>query len=99
MGVKIPVSAELEDGRTLKALVDQRDFARAEGADIGTDGQRITWVRFITWSALSRTKQYSGTWEQFNDVDCVEALDDDQEEPGGADEGLDPGRPAPGGGS
>lgn len=98
MGIRIPVSAELEDGRTLTALVDQRDFARAEGADIGQD-TRVTWVRYIAWSALARTKQYTGTWEQFNTTDCVEAIDGDQEEPSGADEGLDPGRKAPGDGS
>lgn len=98
MGVKVPIRAELDDGRTLTAMVDQRDFARAEGADI-TQDTRITWLRYIAWAALSRTKQYTGSWEQFNDTDCVEADDDKQEEPAGADEGLDPGRSAPTGGS
>lgn len=98
MGVKIPIAAELDDGRVLHATADQRDLAKAEAQELGP-GRRITWVRFVAWSALSRTRQYGGTWEQFNETDCVEAIDGDQEEPTGADEGLDPGRSAASAGS
>lgn len=97
MGLRIPVKVEMDDGRELAVTVDQRDFAKAEGAEI-TQDTRHMWVRFLAWSALSRRKQYSGTWQEFNEVDCVEASDV-LEEPTGADDGLDPGRPATGAGS
>jgi hypothetical protein len=93
MGLRIPVNVELDDGRELRIAVDQRDFAKAEAQEIG-QGSRHTWVRFLAWSALSRNKLYGGSWEQFNEVDCVEATDA-LEEPAGADESLDPGRKAP----
>lgn len=98
MSLRIPMDVELDDGRTLRAVVDQRDFARAEGAEI-SQGTRHVWARFLAWSALSRTKQYGGTWEQFNETDCVEASDAPPEGPPGDDEGLDPGQSAPGVGS
>ena len=97
MGVKIPIRAELDDGRTLRGNIDQRDLAKAEAQEISSDAKH-TWVRFLAWAVLSRTKQYGGTWEQFNETDCVEAIDG-AEEPASADEGLDPGRSAPSAGS
>jgi hypothetical protein len=97
VGVKIPITAEMEDGRVLRAVVDQRDLARVEAQEIGSD-QRVTWVRFLAFAALSRGKQYSGTWESFNETDCVEAIDG-AEGPAGTDEGLDPGHAAPVAGS
>lgn len=99
MGVKVPITAEMDDGRHLKTMADQRDFAAVEAQEIDPVSQRTTWVRYVAYSALRRTKAYGGTWEQFNTLDCVEAVDGDAEEPAGADGGLDPGRPAPGAGS
>lgn len=97
MALKIPVTVALDDDRTLTVTCDQRDFAKAEAQEIDSDTKH-TWVRFLAWSALTRTKQYSGTWQEFNEVDCVEASDV-QEEPAGADEGLDPGLQDPPAGS
>lgn len=97
MALKIPVTVELDDGRSLTVNCDQRDLAKAEAQEVGSD-TRHSWVRFLAWSALTRTKQYSGTWQQFNETDCVEASDV-QEEPAGADEGLDPGLQDPPAGS
>lgn len=97
MGLRIPVTVEMDDGRTLKVTCDQRDFAAVEAADISRE-QRHTWVRYIAFSVLVRTKQYGGSWEQFNTVDCVEASDV-VEESTDAEDGLDPGRKDPGAGS
>jgi hypothetical protein len=91
--VRVPVMAEMDDGRTLSATVDQRDYARVEAQDLPSTS-RMTYIRFLAWSALTRTKQYTGPWAQFNETDCVE-VSDLAEEPAGADEGLDPGRKAP----
>lgn len=88
--VQVPVRVVMDDGRELTALVDQRDFARAEAQQIPDTAQQ-TMVRFYAWSALSRTKQYGGSWEEFNATDCVEATDV-LEEPAGADGEPDPGR-------
>lgn len=98
MAIRVPIKAEMDDGRILEAVVDQRDYAKAEGAGITLDVTNL-WMRYLAWSALKRNKQYGGTWEQFNEVDCVEATDGKTEEPAGADEGLDPGRSASSAGS
>lgn len=99
MGMRVPIITEMEDGRVLKAVCDQRDFAAAEGADIDRHTHVHTWVRYLAFAALTRTKQYGGSWEQFNTLDCIEASDVVVEESGDTDEGLDPGRKAPGDGS
>jgi hypothetical protein len=91
---RVPVTAEMDDGRVLSAVIDQRDYARAEAQDL-PDSALMTRVRFLTWSALNRAGRYAGSWEQFNTTDCVEASDVAPEEPAGAEEGLDPGRKAP----
>ncbi|HET8716666.1 MAG TPA: hypothetical protein VFM50_02860 [Nocardioidaceae bacterium] len=90
MALKINIEVELDGGRTLTAVADQRDFAAVEAQEIGP-AQRNTWVRFIAWSALTRSRQYTGTWETFNTVDCVQASDVGPEEPAGDENGLDPG--------
>jgi hypothetical protein len=96
--IKVPMTIEMDDGRILKAVVDQRDYAAVEAQEIDSINQRNIWARFIAFNALTRTKQYGGTWEQFNTVDCLEAISHSQEESTDA-ESLDPGRPAPTGGA
>lgn len=96
---KTAVRAVMDDGRELTAMADQRDLAAAEGAEIDSRLTRMTWVRFIAWSALSRSKQYGGSWEEFNTKDCVEASDVAAEVPAGDEDRLDPGRPASAAGS
>lgn len=92
--VSVPSTAEMDDGRVLHVLVDQRDLARAEAQGINNTTKH-SYMRFLVWAALSRTKQYPGPWETFNETDCVEATDAvEAEEPAGDDDGLDPGRKA-----
>ncbi len=91
--IAIPSQAEMDNGTTLTVVVDQRDLARAEAQGIDKS-TRHSYVRFLVWAALTRTKQYTGPWEQFNETDCVEAIDEQAEVPAGDDEGLDPGRKA-----
>ena len=97
MAIRTTIRVELDDGHALDVVADQRDFAAAEGADIGSSLPN-TWVRYCAWSALTRTKKYTGSWEQFNTVDCVEASDAPEEQPT-PDDGLDPGRKGRSGGS
>jgi hypothetical protein len=89
--VAVVSRAEMDDGRTLTVTVDQRDLARAEAQGVDNT-TRHTYIRFVVWSALSRTGQYAGPWEIFNETDCVEATDEEPEEPAGDEDGLDPGR-------
>lgn len=98
MGNRVPATAEMDDGRVLKVFIDQRDYAAVEAEEINPATHRNTYVRFVTWAALKRTKQYSGTWAEFNAKDCVEAIDG---EPEGSDdtERLDPGQQAPSAGA
>lgn len=71
---QVPISVLMDDGRALSVVADQRDYARAEAQEL-PERARLTWVRFIAWSALTRTKQYGGSWEDFNTTDCVDASD------------------------
>lgn len=89
---KLPMRVELADGRALTVEGDQRDMARWESQNL-PENQWLTRVRFIAWSALTRAKQYAGTWEQFNTEDCIEASDvpDEEEEAEDGAERLDPG--------
>jgi hypothetical protein len=90
---QIPMQVELDGGRVLQVVADQRDIARWEAHD-GPDG-RYTRVRFLAWSAMTRQGLTTASWQQFNETDCVEVVDPpgaDTEAPDD-DERLDPGRP------
>lgn len=91
--IAIPSTAEMDNGVTLQVVVDQRDLARAEARGIDNT-TRHSYVRFLVWAALTRTKQYVGPWEMFNETDCVEASDAGAEVPAGDEGSLDPGRKA-----
>jgi hypothetical protein len=94
MTIKVPMNVEMDDGRTLNVVIDQRDYAAVEAQEgIDRHQHRNMYARYLAYNALARTKQYIGPWEQFNGVDCVEALAVEQEEPDDA-ERLDPGQPA-----
>lgn len=97
MSIRVPATAEMEDGRVLKVVIDQRDYTAVEEREINPVTHRNTYVRFVVFSALTRTKQYGGTWEQFG-TECVEAVDGEPEESSDADR-LDPGRQAASGGA
>jgi hypothetical protein len=93
LGRVMPMRAQLADGTEIEATVDQRDWAALEAAQgNGTVVGSITSVRFLTWSALRRAKEYTGAWEKFNGTDCVhvEDLTPDDEDTGD-EESLDPG--------
>ncbi len=91
--MKLPMQALMADGRTLTVEGDQRDLAQFEAS--GLPEKVFIRVRYIAWSALKRSKQYSGGWEQFNAEDCIEASDvpdgDEEEEAEDGAERLDPG--------
>lgn len=106
--LQIELRAELDDGRTLDVVADQRDVARWEvqpfGCPMSEWQTRINLAyRWLAWSALTRHQLLDGmTWDQFDAV-CVEASDpptdddgdqgDDDDAAGGGD--ADPGRPGP----
>lgn len=98
MSLRVPVTVEMDDGRKVTVVADQRDFAAAEGADLDRRSQVHTWVRYIAFNAMVRTKQYAGAWQEFNTRDCVEATDV-MEESDDTEDGLDPGRKVPGDGN
>lgn len=103
--LQMELRAELEGGRTLDVVADQRDVARWEvqpfGCAMSEWGARInTAYRFLAWSAATRGQLLAPpmTWEQF-DAACIEvadppAGDGDQDDDG--DQGAaDPGQPGP----
>lgn len=75
----------------IKVTSDQRDLARWEAhKDWQPNGRHII-ARFVAWSALTRTGQYTDTWEQFG-TDCIEVESLVSTEQAAEDEqGLDPG--------
>jgi hypothetical protein len=92
---KVPIEVELDDGTTLVAVVDQRDYARTEAAEIDPVRMKHTWMRHLAFCAVIRTGQYKGTWERFNEVECVEVV----ERPAPAGDADDPGLTDRGAGS
>lgn len=96
--ITAPIEVDLDGGQQLRATADQRDFARAEGQGVSS-ATIHTWTRAVAWAALTRTGQYSGTWQRFNDVDCIEARDFELEVPDGDEDGLDPGQSTATGGA
>ncbi len=89
MRLQYGMTVELDSGETYDVSIDQRDFAALEAAGIA-DGAQTTKVRYVAWNASKRTGRYTGSWEQFNTHDCVEAAD--REEPAAGTDSLDPGR-------
>lgn len=71
---------EMADGRVLEADTTTADYIRFEKT-ARTHGwgsmqdNTVLWEAFAAWSALTRTGQYSDTWEQFidTDVDLVDS--------------------------
>jgi hypothetical protein len=73
----------LVDGSELNVRTDQRDYAGLEAAEIKG---AISAFRWMAWNAARRAKLYTGPWEQFNDVDCVEVEDVTPDDEDGEDE-------------
>lgn len=103
--LRMELRAEMEDGRALDVVADQRDVARWEVQPFGCamsewDSRINLATRFLAWSALTRQGELAGqTWDQFN-ADCVEV--GDMPAPDDADDADDqaadadpPGRPGP----
>lgn len=90
MRVSVPVQVVMDDGREIALDIDQRDMVAAEGEGITRESAHA-WVRYLAFNNMVRTKQYSGTWQEFNTVDCVQATDV-PEESGDDDDRLDPGQ-------
>lgn len=63
----------MDDDRELAVAVDQRDLAKWEAQTL--PDKQYTRLRFLAWSAMTRSKQYIGPWDQFNEQDCVEVSD------------------------
>lgn len=96
MGIKLEYEVEFADGHTELVVADQRDMARWEVQDAYDPARMHLQVRFYAWSALTREKRYSGTFDKFNVTDCISVThptDKDEEEQEGG-QGLDPGRAA-----
>lgn len=101
---RIELQAELEDGKLLLCVADQRDIARWE---VQEEAQlkpqpAITRLRFLAYSALHRQQLFTGSWADFQEQ-CLEAgPPDEPEQPAVTaqaerqeqeeEQGLDPGR-------
>lgn len=107
--LQIELSAEMDDGRTLEVVADQRDVARWEvqpfGCPMSEWSSRINLAyRWLAWSALTRHQLLAGpdgkqlTWDQFDSL-CIEVSDppgDDGDQGDGVGGGdADPGQPDP----
>jgi len=82
---RLNVIVELNDGTELKARTAMADYLRYEETakrqkpPWGSVGDSPShWEAFVSWSALKRTGQYDGGWEQFK-LDAV-AVDATPEE-------------------
>lgn len=88
----------MEDGEVLSAIADQRDYAAFEASDLyDADGGRpVQKIRWLAWNALRRAKLTTAAWPKFNTELCVQAQvqldEEEQEEPGGDEDSLDPSR-------
>jgi hypothetical protein len=87
------------DGRPepIRVTSDQRDLARWEASPARDETAVHTRSRFVAWSALARSGEYTGGWKTFNERDCLEVeslyvAGDDQDD-AEDEQGLDPGRP------
>jgi hypothetical protein len=91
----------MDDGKVFDVVADQRDYARLEVQSFAQAGIH-TRMRFLSWSVMTREGKTSATWDEFNEVRCVETeapddtADDDETE---GEQGLDPGPKTPGGGN
>lgn len=85
-------TVELEDGRVLTARVINPDTLRYEQTahrnswpgmtmvdGVATLGDTVRRMTFEAWAALKRTNQYSGTWDQFCQTDCLDVSIDEEE--------------------
>lgn len=85
----IPLIVVMDGGQEHKVTADQRDLARLEATDL--NDANFLRIRHLGWTAATRAKVYTGTWDEFAE-DCIEVVgadDDADAEDGG---GLDPGR-------
>lgn len=93
--MRYTLTAEMDDGRTLVAVADGRDFVAAEAKGMFDDSPaQVTRIRFLAWHALTRTEQIKSSWEKFNTRDCenVQASLPEAAAAGVVAESLDPGR-------
>ena len=78
---RLNVIVELNDGTELKTRTAMADYLRYEETakrqkpPWGSVGDSPShWEAFVSWSALKRTGQYDGSWEQFKlDAALVDA--------------------------
>lgn len=67
---RMHITAEMADGRILKADSTSADYMRYEQTAKrhkwgSMQDNPAIWEIFVGWCALVRTGQYGGTWEQF----------------------------------
>ena len=82
MAARIPVVLELDGGRTVEVVADQRDMRRAEETmgrrGLSTTDYPVTFARCLGWAAAHRTGQTTDKWDDF-DLVLVEATADSPE--------------------
>ena len=86
---RLNVRVEMNDGRELTCQTAMRDYIRFEETAKkqkppwgGISDNPSRWEAFVSWSALKRTAQYEGTWEQFlDDAALVDAAAEETVDP------------------
>lgn len=79
------------DDRPQQVTIDQRDIARWEVQPFRDESRITTRMRFCAWSAMTRTGQYTASFDLFNgeciSVENIPDPGEDQED----EQSLDPG--------
>jgi len=85
---RLNVRVEMNDGRELTTKTSLKDYVSFETTAKrqkppwgGISDNPSRWEAFVSWSALRRTGQYDGTWEQFLDDAAIVDASADEVEP------------------
>lgn len=83
---KIPVRVYFENDTELDVICDQRDTAAWEASEVASLGSGATQVRYIAWSAATRSRLTQLSWKQWSaqvvEVNDPPAADGDDATPG-----------------
>lgn len=92
--LKHKLEVTMDDGTEYTVFADQRDLAAWEATDV--TGGSHTAVRYWAWSCMKRNGQYAGTFQKFNEKDCMQVAsvgDEEQAAEQGEGDSLDPTAP------
>lgn len=89
--LKHRLEVTMDDGTEYVVFADQRDLAAWEASEV--QGGNHTAIRHWAWTAMKRNGQYAGSFQKFNEKDCLQAAsigDQAGADGQGEGDGLDP---------